>query len=116
MGSQASTMWPGAMPPREKLLNHGAAALSDVELLAIFLRTGLPGLHVIQLAEQLLRQFDSLYHLISADHQVFCSQKGLGNASYAQLQAISELAFRFFSSQLAQENAMLNPRIMQHYL
>ncbi|CDG49151.1 RadC family protein [Serratia symbiotica] len=116
MGSQASTMWPGAMPPREKLLNHGAAALSDVELLAIFLRTGLPGLHVIQLAEQLLRQFGSLYHLMSADHQVFCSQKGLGNASYAQLQAISELAFRFFSSHLAQENAMLNPRITQHYL
>lgn len=42
MGSQASTMWPGAMPPREKLLNHGAAALSDVELLAIFYAPGYP--------------------------------------------------------------------------
>jgi len=53
---------------------------------------------------------------MSADHQVFCSQKGLGNASYAQLQAILELAFRFFSSRLTQENTMLNPRITQHYL
>ncbi|NIG99001.1 MAG: JAB domain-containing protein [Serratia symbiotica] len=109
-------MWPGAMPPREQLLNHGASALSDVELLAIFLRTRLPGLHVIQLAEQPLRQFGFLYHLMSADHQVFCSQKELGNASYAQLQAISELAFHFFSSHLAQENTILNPRITQHYL
>lgn len=116
MSNQAIALWPGALAPREKLLSHGAAALSDAELLALFLRTGLPGLHVMQLAEQLLRQFGSLYHLMSADHQLFCSQKGLGNASYAQLQAISELAFRFFSSHLAQENAMLNPRITQHYL
>jgi DNA repair protein RadC len=116
MGNKVIALWPGALAPREKLLSYGAAALSDAELLAIFLRTGLPGLHVIKLAEQLLRQFGSLYHLMSADHQLFCSQKGLGNASYAQLQAISELAFRFFSGHLTEENAMLNPRITQHYL
>jgi len=116
MSSQVMTLWPGALAPREKLLRYGATALSDAELLAIFLRTGFPGLHVMQLAEQLLGQFGSLYHLMSADHQVFCSHKGLGNSSYAQLQAISELAFRFFSGHLAQENAMLNPKITQHYL
>ncbi|CAI2483739.1 RadC family protein [Serratia liquefaciens] len=116
MSSQVITLWQDTLAPREKLLHYGAAALSDAELLAIFLRTGFPGVHVMQLAEQLLAQFGSLYHLMSADHSVFCSHKGLGNYSYAQLQAISELAFRFFSSHLAQENAMLNPRMTQHYL
>ena len=101
---------------RVKAVDAGAAALSDAELLAIFLRTGLPGVHVMQLAEQLLRRFGSLYHLMSADHQAFCSQKGLGMPSYTQLQAIAELALRFFSSHLSQENAMLNPRVTQHYL
>ncbi len=116
MSSQVITLWQDTLAPREKLLHYGASALSDAELLAIFLRTGFPGVHVMQLAEQLLAQFGSLYHLMSADHSVFCSHKGLGNSSYAQLQAISELAFRFFSSHLAQENAMLNPRMTQHYL
>jgi len=116
MSNPTVACWPGALAPREKLLMQGAAALSDAELLAIFLRTGLPGVHVMQLAEQLLRRFGSLYHLMSADHQAFCSQKGLGDASYTQLQAIAELALRFFSSHLSQENAMLNPRVTQHYL
>ncbi len=116
MSNPIVACWPGALAPREKLLMQGAASLSDVELLAIFLRTGLPGVHVMQLAEQLLRRFGSLYHLMSADHQAFCSQKGLGDASYTQLQAIAELALRFFSSHLSQENAMLNPRVTQHYL
>lgn len=96
MSNPTVACWPGALAPREKLLMQGAAALSDAELLAIFLRTGLPGVHVMQLAEQLLRRFGSLYHLMSADHQAFCSQKGLGDASYTQLQAIAELALRFF--------------------
>ena len=80
---------------RVKAVDAGAAALSDAELLAIFLRTGLPGVHVMQLAEQLLRRFGSLYHLMSADHQAFAAKRP-GDASYTQLQAIAELALRFF--------------------
>ncbi|HEI8868670.1 DNA repair protein RadC [Serratia sp. AKBS12] len=110
------SLWPGELAPREKLLRDGAAALSDVELLAIFLRTGLPGVHVMQRAEQMLRQFGSLHQLIAADYAQFCSQKGVGDATYSQLQAISELAFRCFSCQLAQENALLNPKVTHHYL
>ena len=78
MSSQVITLWQDTLAPREKLLRYGASALSDAELLAIFLRTGFPGVHVMQLAEQLLAQFGSLYHLMSADHSVFCSHKGLG--------------------------------------
>ena len=80
---------------RVKAVDAGAAALSDAELLAIFLRTGLPSVHVMQLAEQLLRRFGSLYHLMSADHQAFAAKRP-GDASYTQLQAIAELALRFF--------------------
>lgn len=116
MNSQDISPWPGNLAPREKLLRDGAAALSDAELLAIFLRTGLPGLHVIRLAEQLLVQFGSLHGLLAADFAQFSSHKGLGAATYAQLQAVSELAFRFFSSHMAQENAMLNPKVTQYYL
>ncbi len=83
MSNPIVACWPGALAPREKLLMQGAAALSDAELLAIFLRTGLPGVHVMQLAEQLLRRFGSLYHLMSADHQAFCSQKAWGRQLYA---------------------------------
>lgn len=116
MSKKKRALWPGNLAPREKLMRDGAAALSDMELLAIFLRTGLPGIHVSQRAEQLLAHFGSLYHLISADYTAFCSQKGLGNATYAQLQAISELAFRLFSGPQLRENALLNPKITQHYL
>lgn len=116
MNNQEISPWPGSLAPREKLLRDGAAALSDAELLAIFLRTGLPGLHVIRLAEQLLTQFGSLHGLLAADFAQFSSHKGLGAATYAQLQAVSELAFRFFSGHLAQENAMLSPKVTQHYL
>lgn len=116
MSNQDMSLWPGALAPREKLMRDGAAALSDRELLAIFLRTGSPGVHVSQLADQLLARFGSLYRLISADYEQFCSHKGLGIATYAQLQVISELAFRLFSCPHLQENALLNPKITQHYL
>lgn len=116
MSIQDMTSWPSGLAPREKLLRDGAAALSDVELLAIFLRTGLPGVHVMQRAEQLLQQFGSLHRLIAADYGQLCSQKGVGDATYTQLQAISELACRCFFNQLAQESALLNPKVTQHYL
>lgn len=116
MSRKDMSLWPGELAPREKLMRDGAAALSDAELLAIFLRTGSPGIHVSLRAEQLLADFGSLYHLISADQVQFCSQKGVGDATYAQLQAISELAFRLFAGPHLLENALLNPKITQHYL
>ncbi|RLM18715.1 hypothetical protein BIY29_17855 [Brenneria alni] len=108
--------WGNGQAPREKLVSLGAEALTDAELLAIFLRTGLPGIHVMQLAESLLTQFGSLYQLMSADQAAFCTAKGIGISKYTQLKAVAELSRRLFSSRLAKENAMLNPEITGQYL
>ncbi|OKP00854.1 RadC family protein [Xenorhabdus eapokensis] len=102
--------------PREKLLAYGAVSLTDAELLAIFLRTGSRGVHVVQMAEYLLKSFGSLYHLLSADYDDFCAHKGMGQCKYVQLQAISELAKRFFSSQFIHEDIMSSPTMTQSYL
>lgn len=92
--------WQG-LPPREKLIEYGAAALSDTELLAIFLRTGTQGVHVTELARRLMDHFGSLYRLLNAKRADFHSVGGVGKAKYAQLSAISELARRCFSCQEA---------------
>ena len=72
------TQWPAHERPREKLLTQGPNALSDAELLAIFLRTGIKGLSAVDLARNLLNTFGSLRGLISASQQDFCLAKGLG--------------------------------------
>ncbi|MCX8959142.1 RadC family protein [Erwinia psidii] len=84
-------------PPREKLLQGGARSLTDVELLAIFLRTGANGVHVMALARQLIDEFGSLYQLMTAGKAAFDHIKGIGDAKYAQLNAIAELGRRYFS-------------------
>ena len=73
--------------PRERLLQKGAEVLSDQELLAIFLRTGLPGVNVSEMAGQLLKEFGSLYALMSADYISFCQKRRLELSKYAQLHA-----------------------------
>lgn len=105
-----------SMAPREKLRQMGAETLSDAELLAIFLRTGSTGLNVMALAQQMLQEFGSLYHIMSANKAAFSGIKGVGDAKLAQLHAIAELAKRFFASQLARESAMENPQVTRHYL
>ncbi|WP_159566837.1 RadC family protein [Budvicia diplopodorum] len=109
-------IWSKGHGPREKLLALGAITLSDQELLAIFLRTGLPGLHVSEMAAQLLVEFGSLYALISADYTHFCEQPGLGLSKYTQLQAAVELSRRFLGHQIAKESSIRNPKKTQEYL
>jgi len=108
--------WPEGERPREKLLAQGAAGLSDAELLAIFLRTGVPGLSAVDLARQLLTGFGGLRGLLSADRQAFCAGKGLGEAKYAQLQAVLELARRHLSETLAERDLLREPTLVRHYL
>lgn len=108
--------WNDGGAPREKLMSLGVEALSDAELLAIFLRTGVEGIHVMELAQNLLAQFGSLYRLMTADWAAFNAVRGVGISKYAQLQAVAELARRLFSSHLAREDAMLNPDVTQQYL
>lgn len=104
------------LKPREKLHKMGASALSDAELLAIFLRTGVSGKPVLALADELLKTFGSLYRLMSAEKSAFRTIKGVGDAKLAQLHAVAELARRFFSAQMIQENALENPQVTQDYL
>ena len=101
--------WPQDERPREKLLLRGADALSDAELLAIFLRTGLKGRTAVDLARDLLARFGSLRALLAADRQRLCEAPGLGDAKYCQLQAGLEIARRFFAETLAKGTSVTTP-------
>lgn len=108
--------WHDKLAPREKLLLFGAASLSNCELLALFLRTGPRGMHVMQYAEGLLAQFGSFHRLIAADRQTLCAIDGIGQSKFTQLQAIGEMAHRFYSSHLMREDALTSPEITRSYL
>jgi DNA repair protein RadC len=102
--------------PREKLLQRGPSALTDAELLAIFLRTGTHGKSAVDLARDLLHDFGSLKALLSADQQRFCQANGLGEAKFAQLQAVMEMARRHFKESLKRGDALSSPEITRAYL
>lgn len=108
--------WPAAERPREKLLQKGSNALTDAELLAIFLRTGTPGKSAVDLARDLLNDFGSLKALLDADLQRFCQSVGLGPAKYAQMQAVLEMARRHFCEILQRGDALTSPDITRAYL
>lgn len=108
--------WPAAERPREKLLEQGAQALSDAELLAIFLRTGVAGRSAVDLARQLLGEFGSLRALLEAELPQFCAQLGLGPAKYAQLQAVLEMSRRHLAERLRRESALESPQAVRDYL
>ncbi len=91
---------PAEMRPREKLLARGGAALSDVELLALLLRTGLPGEGVFELAEQVLRDFDGFAGLLRAEAADLKRIKGLGPAKRAEIAAVIEMARRALAQPL----------------
>ena len=110
------TDWPINERPREKLLLQGAAALSDAELLAIFLRTGTRGKTAVDLARELLADFNGLRHLLSADRREFCARHGLGLASFVQLQAVLEMARRHLMETLQRDTVLNNPAEVRHYL
>jgi len=99
--------WPELERPREKLLNLGSASLSDAELLAIFLRTGVQGCNVVELSRELLTSFGSLAAIFSASEQEFCAKHGLGVAKFVQLQACLEMSKRYLAEQLQQQGCTL---------
>jgi len=108
--------WPAQERPREKLLLRGSKALSDAELLAIFLRTGCAGKSAVDLARELLDSFGGLRQLLEADRKVFCHGLGLGDAKFAQLQAVLEMARRHLSASMEKGNAFQNPQMVKDYL
>ncbi len=112
----AITDWPESERPRERLLKHGAAALSDAELLAIFLRVGVRGASAVDLARTLLGHFGSLNRLFAASAAEFADIPGMGSAKYAQLQAVLELARRALREEITSGDALSSPRAVRDYL
>lgn len=110
------TDWPLAERPREKLLAQGASALSDAELLAIFLRTGVRGKTAVDLARDLLKEFGGLRHLLNAGQKEFCSHTGLGPAKYTQLQAVLEMGRRHLFETLQRGESLTDPSATRQYL
>jgi len=108
--------WPAAERPREKLLAQGAASLTDAELLAIFLRTGVAGQSAVDLARHLLADFGSLRALLQADLPSFSQRLGLGPAKFAQLQAVLEMGRRHLAEQLRRDSALESPQAVRDYL
>jgi DNA repair protein RadC len=110
------TDWPAGERPREKLLQRGAAALSDAELLAIFLRTGVVGKSAVDLARELLVHFGGLTQLFVANEKEFCDMHGMGQAKFVQLQAVGEMARRALKEEMQAGDALNSPRAVREYL
>ncbi|HJN52119.1 MAG: DNA repair protein RadC [Pseudomonadales bacterium] len=108
--------WPSAERPREKLLQQGAAALTDAELLAIFIRTGVKGRSAIDVARDLLRDFGGLRGLIDADAGSVCKCSGIGIAKYAQIRASLELFERYLLESLDRGDAISDPGKTRRFL
>ena len=108
---------PPGMRPREKLVARGAAALGDAELLALLLRTGLPGKNVLQLAQEVLERFGGLAGLLRASLDDLKAVKGLGGtAKRAQLAAVLEIARRALAEQLRARAVFDSPDAVGQYL
>lgn len=112
----AITDWPESERPREKLLRKGAANLSDAELLAIFLRTGITGKSAVDLARELLKHFGGLTQLFLAEQEALCQLPGMGVAKYTQLQAVLEMARRALREELKSGDVMDSPQSVRDYL
>ena len=108
--------WPEDERPRERLLGQGAAALSDAELLAIFLRVGTRGKSAVDLGRELIVRFGSLNGLFVATLDEFSTVPGLGRAKYAQLQAVLEMSRRSLAEEMRQRSAFSSPATVRDYL
>lgn len=108
--------WPAAERPREKLLQRGPQILSDAELLAIFLRTGVRGLSAVDMARQLLQRFGSLGKLLAAGEEDISRCTGMGPAKYAQFAAVKELARRLLAEDMQLGDVLDSPDAVRQYL
>lgn len=108
--------WPACQRPREKLLQAGATALSDPELLAVFLRVGMPGKSAVELARDMLTEYGSLRALLAAPLAELARVKGIGAAKYAQLHAVAELARRVLAEAVAAPRGLQSPEAVRDYL
>lgn len=108
--------WPDAERPREKLLQQGVSALSDAELLAVLLRTGVRGKTAVDLGRDLLREFGGLRQVMEVDYERFCQTRGLGLTKYVQFQVVLEIARRYLKSGMQQKPILHNPEETYQFL
>ena len=102
--------------PREKLIERGAKSLSDAELLAVILRTGYAGKHVLGMAEDLLERFQSFSQLLNVSYEDVRSIKGIGKAKYTQICAMREIVERSLMEGLAEKSLLNSSVICSRYL
>jgi DNA repair protein RadC len=112
----AISHWPAEQRPRERLIAFGAARLSDEELVAVCLRTGVAGKDAVALARELIGRFGGLSGLLGAEHSAFRGVRGLGEAKAAQLAAVLELARRCLREELRAADALTSPGAVRDYL
>jgi DNA repair protein RadC len=112
----AITDWPQDERPREKLLERGAAVLSDAELLAIFLRVGVKGKSAVDLARDLLQAFGNLSGIFAATPEAVSAVHGMGLSKYVQLQAAFELVKRALGESLHERDVLSSPDQVRKYL
>ena len=108
--------WPEDRQPREKLLARGEAALSEPELLAIILRTGVRGKSAVDLARELLERFGTLHGLLEAEPEAIQRSSGLGPAKSAQLRAVLALVKRALGQEVQRRDNLSSPQAVRDYL
>lgn len=108
--------WPAVERPREKLVARGARALSDAELLAIFIGSGISGHTALDLSRALLARFGDLRATLDAGHEAFCAAPGVGDACYAMLQGALELGHRYLECRLRRGTALGSPADTRRFL
>jgi DNA repair protein RadC len=108
--------WPLIERPREKLLSRGARALSDAELLAIFVGSGIAGHTALDLSRSMLARFGDLRSLLDAAHEEFCRTHGVGDACFSQLQGALELGQRYLECRLRRSPALGSPTDTRRFL
>ena len=112
----AISNWPREEQPRERLLAQGAAVLSDAELVAVCLRSGLRGKSAVELGRELIASFGGLAGLLGADHARLRRVKGLGDAKTAQLAAVLEMSRRCLGERMRTQSALTSPAAVRDYL
>lgn len=112
----AITDWPAGERPREKLQDKGAVALSDAELLAIFLRTGVQGKSAVDLARDLLQRFGSLGGIFCASADSISEVRGMGVSKFVQLQATFEMVRRALTEQMVERDVLSSPEKVRDFL
>ena len=108
--------WPCGERPRERLLQHGAAALSDAELVSLWLRHGVAGASALDIARALLARFGSLSALLAAPRGELASVRGVGPARTAEIAGIVELVRRSLREEAAERDVLQSPQAVRDYL